>query len=96
MSTATFRTSPVHCELEQLAPTWTTVAGMPAASRLGADEMPLLETVALCDLSFLPRLGLNGPGVTGWLQAQDIEVPAALYELATLGDGSSIVPHRID
>ena len=53
--------------------------------------MDLLKTVALCDLSFLPRLGLNGPGVTGWLQTQDIEVPAAIYELAALSDGSSIV-----
>lgn len=91
MSTTTFRTSPLHSELEQLSPTWTTVAGMQAASCLGDNEMHFLETVALCDLSFLPRLGLNGPGVSGWLQTQDIEVPAAMYELATLSDGSSVV-----
>ena len=91
MSTAAFRTSPLHSELEQLSPTWTTVAGLQAASCLGDNEMHLLETVALCDLSFLPRLGLTGTGVPGWLQTQDIEVSAAMYELATLSDGSSVV-----
>jgi sarcosine oxidase subunit gamma len=50
-----------------------------------------VATLALCDVSALPKLGVKGPGAEGWLRGQQIDVPAATYDTQSLADGGLIV-----
>jgi len=61
---------------------------MSVASRIAGDDAAKLEAVALTDLSFLPKLGLKGPGANQWLTSRDITLPAKPNRwIALLGGG---------
>jgi len=49
-----------------------------------------MQSLALCDLSGLPKLGLKGPQAAGWLKEQQIEAPPDLYDTRRLADGGLI------
>ena len=70
------RSSPVQVQLAALQPQWEERLGMNIASRVGADDAAKLNTVALADLSFLPKVGLKGPGAQDWLEGRNIALPA--------------------
>ncbi|HKB83650.1 MAG TPA: hypothetical protein VKD04_10660 [Burkholderiales bacterium] len=70
------RLSPVHAQLVALQPQWEERHGMEIASRIGSDDASKLESVAVADLSFLPKLGLKGPAAEQWLASLDITLPA--------------------
>ncbi len=71
------RRSPVHEQLLALQPQWDERCGMQMASRIRADEEARLQSVALADLSFLPKVGLKGPAAAQWLEARNVVPPAA-------------------
>jgi len=70
------RSSPVHGQLEALQPQWEERRGMRIASRISHDDAAKLNTVALADLSFLPKFGLKGPEAERWLESRSIDLPA--------------------
>jgi sarcosine oxidase subunit gamma len=84
------RLSPVHAKLAALGPHWEERLGMPVASRFAGDDAAKLEAVALADLSFLPKLGLKGPGADQWLASLDITLPAKPNSWTTLLGGGFI------
>jgi sarcosine oxidase subunit gamma len=82
------RLSPAHAKLAALQPQWEERLGMSVASRIAGDDATKLEAVALADLSFLPKLGLKGPGANQWLTSRDITLPAKPNRwIALLGGG---------
>lgn len=78
------RSSPVHDQLASLEPQWQERRGMRIAVRVGGDDAVKLNTVALADLSFLPRFGLKGPAAAQWLEARNIALPALANSWAFL------------
>jgi sarcosine oxidase subunit gamma len=54
-------------------------------------QTPDQETLALCDLGPLPKLGVKGPGAEGFLRGQGIYLPAATYDAAALPGGGLVV-----
>src|SRR5258706_672170 len=70
------RSSPVHDQLAPLQPQWEERHGMSIASRVAGDDAAKLDTVALADLSYLPRFGLKGPAAGQWLESRNIVLPA--------------------
>jgi sarcosine oxidase, subunit gamma len=70
------RSSPVHDQLVPLQPRWEERRGMSIAPRVAGDDAAKLDSVALADLSYLPRFGLKGPGAGQWLESRNIVLPA--------------------
>jgi sarcosine oxidase, subunit gamma len=87
------RRSPVHPLLESRGAQWGQLAGAPVALRFGPaeEEAAALPTLALCDLSALPKLGVKGPGAEAWLRGREIDLPPATYDTRTLADGGLMV-----
>ncbi len=83
------RTSPLHDTFTALQPTWTGLHGMRIASRVGGDPVNL-ETVAMADLSFLPKAGLKGPSAAQWLTTQGVTIPAEANTWTALPDDGVI------
>jgi len=76
------RRSPLHNELQRLAPRWLNVQGMAVPARLAqeSESRPIL----LSDVSFLARVGLKGPQTVQWLAGQGIAVPEQINSWLTL------------
>jgi sarcosine oxidase subunit gamma len=81
------RHSPVHEALEHLKPRWGKLHEMPVALDFGrpADEAAATKTLALCDLSALPRVTIKGAGAEAWLRGQGVDVPTGVYEVLRAG-----------
>lgn len=68
------RTSPLHDAFNALQPVWGQSHGMRTAARVGGGDAAL-QSLALADLSCLPKSGLKGPAAAQWLVAQGVPVP---------------------
>lgn len=92
MTTAT-RQSPMHDALEHLHPKWGQVDGMPAVVGFAPAEQEAqrCKTLALCDVSALPRVQFKGPDSAAWLQRQGVSVPQTIYDVESLLGGGVIV-----
>jgi len=93
MSGAVTRQSPIQHMLQSHGGHWGEIAGMPVALRfdsLEAESRQMLS-LALCDASALPKLGVKGPAALDWLNGQDITPPNNIYESKKLADNSRIV-----
>lgn len=67
------------------------VDGAAMAERIGArDEGALARTLALADVSPLPRIGFKGAGAADWLASQGLSVPD-INRLAQQADGSMVL-----
>jgi sarcosine oxidase subunit gamma len=93
MPDAPTRHSPVHDLLEARRARWRTVAGAQVAVRFGLakNEREAARSLALCDVSALPKLGLKGPGTAFWLAENGVRIPGAIYETSSLEDGGLVV-----
>lgn len=84
------RASPLSHALARLHPHLEVLHGMPAALRL-QDELPAwADALGVCDLSFLPRLGLKGPGAAAWLSDRGIPVPSEPNRWEALPQGGLV------
>lgn len=92
MTTIT-RRSPVHEALEHLKPRWGRVHDMPVALDFGdaRAEAERARTLALCDVSALPRVTVKGPGAERWLREQGVEAPVAIYDAGRAGRADVIL-----
>lgn len=91
--TTMIRRSPAHDCLEHLKPRWGRLHDMPVALDYGdaSAESERAKTLALCDVSALPRVTLKGPGAERWLREQGWEIPAAIYEISRVGRSDRII-----
>lgn len=64
-------------------------SSVPAVVVADADRTKF-DSVALADLSHLPRCGLKGPAAAEWLSAQGLPVPSAANAWTTLPGGGLI------
>lgn len=87
------RISPIYESLESLRPRWGDLAGMAVALDFGdpALEQSRAETLALADLSALPRLTVKGPRAAAFLTAQGLAVPETVYAVQPLPDGGLLI-----
>ena len=60
-------------------------------SPLCTDDVDALQSLALCDVSGLPKVGIKGPDAESFLVDQGIDVPASTYDWRRLADGGLIV-----
>jgi sarcosine oxidase subunit gamma len=91
MSDTAERRSPVHHLLDSRGAEWGRLGD--ALIALGfapvEDEAVALRTLAVCDLSALPKWGVKGRGAETWLRERQI-VPQAIYDTRSLGHGGFI------
>ena len=61
---------------------------MPVALHFGQPdaEAAAVKTLALCDMSGLPKLGLKGTSAADWLAGQSVDVPETVYDTRRLPD----------
>jgi sarcosine oxidase, subunit gamma len=92
MSEPAERRSPLHRLLEARGAQWGRVGGAAVALRFAAtqEEAAALGTLALCDLSALPKLGVKGPGAEAWLRGHGLDLPPATYDVRALADGGLV------
>jgi len=85
--TTTLRHSPIHDAVDQLKPRWGKLRDMPVALDFGRPdgEAEGVKTLALCDLSALPRLTVKGPAAEAWLRDQGLSLPAVVYGVLPAG-----------
>lgn len=84
------RTSPLHDSITALQPAWSESHGMRVASHVAGSNPGKIETLALADLSFLPKAGLKGPAAAQWLVAQGVPVPPEANTWTALPDDGVI------
>jgi sarcosine oxidase subunit gamma len=90
------RLSPVHDLVERLQPRWGVLDGMPVALTLGgrtvAEEQGLARTLALCDVSALPRLVIKGEAAASFLEARAVApaLPAEVLQVRLMMSGGLI------
>ena len=93
MTMTTIRRSPLHDWLEHLHPEWIQIHGMPAVLHFGdmAHEAEQVRTLALCDLSALPRIGIKGRGGETWLLKHGNTAPNKVFGHAELATGDGLI-----
>jgi sarcosine oxidase subunit alpha len=87
------RTSPVHEQLQQLRPTWSSVSEMPVAAEIGdaTEQQTAAARLGLADVSALARVTLKGPAAAEFLARHEIEVPERIYQWRELGEKGIVV-----
>jgi sarcosine oxidase subunit gamma len=88
----TTKLSPCHDALEHLKPSWGKLHDMPVVLNFGKPEVESerIRSLALCDISAVPRMGLKGAGAAAWLKAQGVSIPENIYEWLPAGNGGMI------
>ncbi len=84
------RASPLSHALAQLHPHYADLHGVPVALRLQDEQPGWVGALGVCDLSFLPRLGVKGPGAAAWLAERGVPVPAGPNRWETLPQGGLV------
>ena len=81
------RQSPMQPLLSELNPTWEERFWSRVPVHFGnqEEERRQLGDLGLCDLSFLPKLGVKGPLAENWLDEEGIETPGQVYQIAQSG-----------
>jgi len=76
----------VHDLQEALRPEWRQLQGalVPWSLQPLESEEVLRKELALCDLSWLPKISFKGAGAVEWLMQEGVTVPAGLYEYSNL------------
>jgi sarcosine oxidase subunit gamma len=87
VTTAT-RTGPLHDASLATAAKWREHAGMRVVDEHKREGDP--ATLALADLSHLPRMGLKGPGAADWLVSQHVELPGVPNTWRALTGGRDV------
>ncbi len=82
--------------LSELNPTWEQRSWSRVPVHFGnpEGERRQLGDLGLCDLSFLPKLGVKGPAAEAWLNQQGIETPGGVYQVARSESGVLVL--RVD
>ena len=85
--------SPIHDALLEYRPEWRDCGGARIAWRYeaAAADVAAVQTLGLCDLSPLAKLGLKGPHASAWLQQQGVRLPESIYAALHLDGRAWIV-----
>ena len=81
------RQSPMQPLLSALNPTWEERFWSQVPVHFGnqEEEHRQLSDLGLCDLSFLPKLGVKGPLAENWLDEEGMATPDKVYQVAQSG-----------
>lgn len=92
LMTPSTRLSPIHDELQRHDPRWSALADMPVALDFGdpAAEQALARSLALCDVSALPRMMVKGPNAEQFLRDRQIAIPGEIFGVLPLGSNGLI------
>lgn len=92
MSTTPARISPVHEVLEPYGPTWTHISDCAVALHFAEPdaERETMNTLGLCDISALLKVGVKGPDIDAWFSGKNIDVPSAIYDTTALEGGGLV------
>jgi sarcosine oxidase, subunit gamma len=92
MSELVKRRSPIQHLLESSAAEFRDFAGGSYAVRFRSpdDERQALETLGLCDVSGLQKLGVKGPTAAAWLNRIGLDVPGDIFATRPLPGGGLI------
>jgi len=84
--------SPIYRRLRDLGAQFSEINDCAAAESFGEpqDEALSMQTLALCDLSALARLGIKGPGTPTWVCEQHVQVPNASNQASRQPDGALV------
>ena len=85
--------SPVYRKTHTDATAVTQVNGFTVPLNVGKEsaEIASLRTLALCDFSWLPRVGFKGRNTVSALAKQGLSIPEQPNALATVGDGRLVI-----
>ncbi len=85
--------SPIREDLDLRGAEWRSVDGIDVCVRIRdvETERAAMESLGLCDLSGVRKLGLKGPDAERWLTGQGIDVPATVFDSRPLESGGMIV-----
>ena len=89
----TTRRSPIQHLLEACGAELREFGGGCFAVRVQSAEVEARarESLGICDLSGLQKLGVKGPEAESWLKSQEIDIPTDIFESSTLPEGGVIV-----
>lgn len=92
------RRSPIHDDLDARGAEWRLVGGVPFAIRLADEpaEREAAQSLAICDLSGLQKLGVKGRDAENWLLSEGVLTPAAIFESCPLSNGGVTVRFGTD
>jgi len=87
------RLSPIHEQLVQLKPRWSTLGDMPVVADFGdpTREQTLIGKLSICDLSALDRIVVKGPGAAEFLTSQGLWVPDRIFGHLPQSDRALVV-----
>ncbi|NOY29676.1 MAG: hypothetical protein GXP28_05730 [Planctomycetes bacterium] len=87
------RQSPIQHLFDPTVGQWGELAGARVVLSLDSEEVETkaLQTLALCDMSALPKLGVKGPSAAEWLLSEGVLLPKGIYQLQEQSDGSLVV-----
>jgi glycine cleavage system aminomethyltransferase T len=85
--------SPIHDDLNSRGAEWCSIDGIDFAVRIRDEETErgAMESLGLCDLSGLRKLGLKGRDAESWLTGEGIDVPQTVFGSRPLGPNGLIV-----
>ena len=77
------RSRPLQDELEHLRPNWGQLDGMQVPLDFGdpSGELAAAARLGLSDVSALAKLVVKGPGAEAFLQREQIEIPAEIFQV---------------
>jgi glycine cleavage system aminomethyltransferase T len=92
------RRSPIHDALKERGAESRLVGGVPFAVRLRDEptEREAMQSLAICDLSGLQKLGVKGRDAESWLSSEGVEVPVDILESCPFSDGGVTVRFGAD
>ncbi|MEO2049879.1 MAG: hypothetical protein ABGX16_25245 [Pirellulales bacterium] len=87
------RQSPIQHLFDPTVGQWGELAQAAVVLAFDSEEVEsrALQTLALCDVSALPKLGIKGPAAANWLQSQGVTLPEGIYRTRKQSDGSLVV-----
>ena len=90
------RHGPIEPPLNQARARWEDLFGAQVTVHFGDPETEsrVSRDLGLCDLSFLPKLGVKGPGAEGWLNEMGLPAPDQVYHLERFDQDALIA--RVD
>ena len=90
------RSSALEAAVEPLSPVWGEAHGMrvPLHYSDSESELSQVETLAIADLSLLPKFGVKGPGAEAFLKREGVSTPTEVYGIDSIAGGGWVV--RVD
>jgi len=93
MNSSLPRQSPIQHLFDPSIGQWGELAQAPVVLAFDSEEVEAraFQTLAICDVSVLPKLGIKGPAAADWLQSREVLLPQEIYQAQRQSDGSLVI-----